>query len=219
VSEALAEDRPDADEDERARCDVTIDATFEDRVIATRMKYGPVDEHDTYEIPYRWADGVVSLGEPERVSLQVVAVSEETGEEDDSIPLGDTMPLAEDIGRVVFALKRATSVETKAGRVLSGANEQQLRVAVGNLLAVLAAAGVRVEGTMDTPDDELPGRVVPNSRRRGSSPSSTGRGDTRVEVDPAVDMTTTSRSATTKGMPVAMDAASLQAALDTLLDD
>jgi len=222
VSEALTEDHPGDDDepDAHARCDVSIDATFPDRVIATRMYYGPVDKHDTYEIPYQWADDVVSLGEPRRVTLEVVAVSQETGEDDDETPLGDAMPLAEDIGRVTFALKRAASVETKAGRVLSGSNEQQLRVAVGNLLAVLAAAGVRVEGTMDTPDDELPGRVTPNSQRRSRTTSGRAKGDARIEVDPSVDLTTTSPSATTKSIEgVVLDAADLQATLDALLDE
>lgn len=198
-------------------CHVMIEATFPDRVIATRMKYGPVDERETFEIPYVEHDGIVLLGEPVPVELQMVAVSVDTGEPDDT-PLGDVLPLAEDVQRVTYLLKHALAVtlETKAGRVLSGANEQQLRVAVGNLLAVLAAAGVRVEGTMDTPDDELPGRVVPNSRRRKHDTGTTG--DMREEVDQRVDLTTTSPSATTKSVAPVVEATDLAATLAGLLD-
>jgi hypothetical protein len=149
------------------------------------------------------------------VELQVVTVGVD-GDDDDTYLPGDMMPLADDVTAIAHAFKtaHASAIETKAGRVLSGANERQLRLAVENLVNVLAAAGVRIhlaEDVVDDGDEDQPDSTKPGKR-----------GDTRKPVDPTVDMSTTSPSASVKTLDdgrLVLDAKDLDAALAALTSD
>ena len=107
----------------------------------------------------------------------------------DEVSLGDLIPFAEDIEQVTRMFKAAhhSAIEAKAGRVLSGQNERRIREATETLVSVLAAAGVRIT-VEETPEDE----DVPDSL------SKPGKDDVRKPVDPAVDVTTTSPTASAK---------------------
>lgn len=169
VSEALQGDLVDEAENRYEWNYVDIRATWDDRLIATRHKWGPVDESETFEMSYRFTADGVALGDPRPVELQIVAIADD-GTEDTDVPLGDTLPLAEEIERVAFALKGAyqTVMEAKAGRVLSGANEAKLRAAVETLIHVLAAAGVRVR-LVDQPEDNPEDGTDPNRVDQGTT--------------------------------------------------
>jgi hypothetical protein len=130
--------------------DVDVQATFDDHVIATRFSWdGPTTTNESFEVPYTMDDatGLVSLGEPRKVRLNVVTVVED----DTTITPIDgfsTVPdMVDAAAEGVKALLAATQgqVETKAGKVLSGANEARLRAAAEHLFAVLRAAGIAVE--------------------------------------------------------------------------
>lgn len=192
VTEAMRGERTDDDGDRFEWDHVSIDATFEDHVIATRMKWS-TDERETWDMDYVYsATRGVDLGEPEQVELTVVAVDVEGNEADDT-PLGDVLPLADDVLTLAAHMKaaHASALETKSGRVLSGQNERKLRDAVETLVNVLSAAGMNIALVEATDDDAA-----------GSTPDAvTGaKRNERKPIDPAVDMSTTSPSASVKSL-------------------
>lgn len=215
VYEALRGDMTgDDDGHERYEWDhVGIDATFEDRAIATRYKWDGTEARQTFEVEYRFDGDMVEVLDVTEVELQVVAVDVDGRENTNHLP-GDLMPLAEDVAMVAAAFKsaHAAAIETKAGRVLSGRNERVLREAVENLVNVLAAAGVRIRlSEVETDDDE----PTPTSEKPTRS------GDVRKEPDPDVDLGTTSPSASVKALDdgrLVLDAKDLDAALAALTD-
>lgn len=221
VSEAVSEALRGEQQDNGAyEFYVSVRATWPDRVIVTRYPINdPGGESESFEIDYTLSlDGSVELEEPEPVDLQIVVVGDTDDEEDEadqgadedtessSPTIADTLPLADYINRVVLGMKDSlhSSPEGKAGRVLSGANERQLRQAVQNLLAVLEAAGVVIDGL---------------GERSTQEPTS---GDARDPMDPNIDLGTTSPSATlsSKGAEetVALDRSQFDDELAKLLD-
>lgn len=157
--------------------DVDLVATFDDHAIVSRYKWGPgPTEVESFDVPYTLdtesieADAV--LGEPEPVHLSTVTVVEgkSLGE---PIPVDafDTLPdLVVDVAQQVKTRLSTGEIETKAGRVLSGANEARLRAAAEHLFAVLRAAGIAV----DT-DKPLPtASVTPDSTAPSAAPAATG---------------------------------------------
>ncbi len=141
---------------------VEIVATYPDRVIARRSRWGSGgggEAEETWEVGYEFDGDDVVLAEPEQVRLEVRA----------SVERGD-MGVSEvpeavfaGIDAVTIGVKGLTDValEAKAGRVLSASNEARLRQAVEHLVHVLRGAGVpihpngsdtdtRWDGTVDT---------------------------------------------------------------------
>ena len=123
---------------------VFVPATWEDHALVC-VNRG--NDEEFYDVPYSLTDSGVSLGEPEKVSVTATVTSAET-------PAGERVEeAAEDmLGRyaeslmdevaATFAAHSKGLQESKAGRVLSGANTSRLQAAVQNLLTVLEAAGV-----------------------------------------------------------------------------
>lgn len=188
VTEALRGEQISEEDDRWEWPGVCIEATFDDHLIASRYKWNGTDDRETYDMDYRFTPQGVDLGEPERVELEVVAVGIK-GDDVDDVALGDIIPFAEDIEQITHAFKsvHVQAIQTKAGRVLSGANERRIRSVVENLVSVLAAAGVKISVDTTDDDDNTPASVTP-----------TKKADERQPVDPAVDMTTTAPSASTK---------------------
>lgn len=126
--------------------DVSVTATFDDHVIVTRVNWDESpSKTESFSIDYAMdtATGEVTLGEPEKVRLSVVTVVEE----EKSIDGVDAFTgLPDMIATVIEGTKAmlAVGVETKAGRVLSNANETRLRAAAEHLFAVLRAAGIGI---------------------------------------------------------------------------
>ena len=182
----------DVDENGNRNVYVDVRATWPDRVLYTVNRWGPVDECDHYLASYRYnEDGVVEFLRVDEVELTIVPLLADDGDEDEAkdMPLGDALPLAEGLLGVVSGIKTAQrAMEGKAGRVLSGANERALIEGLRHLLAVLSAAGIDL-------DDVAPDRARPTGNN-GSD------GDVRREMDPAVDLETTSPTATTKAAGV-----------------
>lgn len=188
IREALYAQYAD-DVDEHGHPNVWIDlrSTWTDRVLYSVDRYNVVgDNTEHFLAAYRIEeDGMVEFGERNEVELSIVPVLVESAEEGDEVPLGDALPLVEDVMGIVTAFKTAQrAMEGKAGRVLSGANERNLRTAVEHLLNVLAAAGIDL------------GEVTPDKPRPTGNSGSDA--DQRIEIDPAVDLETTSPVATTK---------------------
>ena len=181
--------RGDESEDGKYEWDyVCVDATFDDHVIATRTNWDGPDQRESFEMTYTFTADGIELGTPVPCELQVVAIPTDLSDGED-YPVGDSLPLASDVDKIAYGFKaaHAASMETKAGRVLSGANERQLRSAVENLVNVLAAAGVKI--TVAEPADEPDEPDAANAAKRG---------DVREPIDPNVDLSTTSPSASTK---------------------
>jgi hypothetical protein len=132
----------DDDDDRGAPASWWLDVigTYPDHVIVVRHTN---DTATGYDVPYTVNPDGVRLGEPEEVTLTVVAVQEATGEDTD-VPVGDLLPLPELVEQVVNGFKTLDPGEVKAGRVLSGANADRLRAAVQHLVEVLAAAGISI---------------------------------------------------------------------------
>ncbi len=130
--------------------DVSITATFDDRVIATRYKWdgpGPTTT-ESFEIDYEIDDatGLARMGQPKPVTLRTVTVVEDGTEEITPVDGFSGLPdMTESVTSGVKAMLAAKKVETKAGRVLSKANEARLRSAAEHLFAVLRAAGITVD--------------------------------------------------------------------------
>lgn len=125
-----------------------IDGTWPDRVVCTVLDWShpsAMADRQSYEVTYViHEDGSVSLGEPEKVRLTVVAVDEDGGEIED-VPVGDMLPLAEMVEVVTGAVKHiGGETEVKAGRVLSATNASRLKSAIEHLISVLAAAGIEI---------------------------------------------------------------------------
>ena len=121
---------------------VSIVGTYPDRMIVTRSALSNgIEREETFEVPYTWDDGSVSLGAPREVRLQVDVEPVDGGSMDEVI----ANPAMDALGDAAYAVRMlGKSLETKAGRVLSGANESRLRAAVEHLISVLEAAGVRI---------------------------------------------------------------------------
>jgi 2'-5' RNA ligase len=121
---------------------INVVGTYDDRMIVTRCIYSDgVDREETYEVPYMWdPENGASLGEPREVRLQVDVEPVDGGDVDEVI----ANPAMDALGDAAYAVKVLAHMETKAGRVLSGANEARLRAAVEHLISVLEAAGVRI---------------------------------------------------------------------------
>ena len=109
-----------------------------------------------YEVPYSLTvDGetqssTIILAEPEPVELLVsVDGQEESGEK--------MLPFPSQIEDVTSGVKAwlTHSPQTKAGRVLSAANERRLLGAVESLVAVLKAAGLEIDARPKQADEEL----------------------------------------------------------------
>jgi hypothetical protein len=147
---ALGDDTPEGDGDGGVapRAWVCIAGTYDDHIIVTREKPSIGDEEETFLIPFTWdIDGEPILGKPEevRLSLTVEGADPDGGDDDDLVDLGDDGPmlvLPMILDHAAFAAKMLTrQAETKAGRVLSGANVERIRAAYEQIGAVLRAAG------------------------------------------------------------------------------
>jgi hypothetical protein len=144
---------------------VMLDATWMDRVIATRMNWsaGDAEERETFEIGYLWDGTNVTLGEPVPVRLQVTATAlgGETGASYED-PLAIATVIA--VKDLAARLPVLGTVETKVGRVLSSANATRLRDALQHLMAVASAAGLDVHpvGEQHLPEKEN-GQVDPQT--------------------------------------------------------
>lgn len=116
--------------------------------------YGADGTAKSFEVPYRLTAGgdnptVITLAEPEPVELSVlVDGQEEPGEE--------MLPFPSQIDDVTSGVKAwlTHSPDTKAGRVLSAANERRLLGAVESLVAVLKAAGLEIDAKPKQADEE-----------------------------------------------------------------
>lgn len=162
----------DADDEDDAKRPsdawVSIDGTYDDRVIATYVKYGVDDTRTSYEVPYARVGGEVVLGEPVQVELTIQVVPVEGGDEPTAdevegallAPAGRALDVS--ISAVKAALAHTSAIETKAGRVLSEANSTRIRAAIEHLIAVVQAAGVQIEVgepkpvSTTTPDSTAP---------------------------------------------------------------
>jgi len=107
-----------------------------------------------FEVPYsvggETTSETIALAEPEPVELLVsVDGQEETGEK--------MLPFPSQIEDVTSGVKAwlTHAPQTKAGRVLSAANERRLLGAVESLVAVLKAAGLEIDARPKQADDEL----------------------------------------------------------------
>ncbi len=176
VSEALL---GEADDDGKREWDhVSVDGTWDDRVIATRICWdGGDDRRESFEMLYENGPHGVVLSEPTPVEMEVTVIRASDDNSDDEPTIADALPLAENVWNVASALHGATAMQAKAGRVLSGANERRIRDAMETLLNVLSAAGVEIET----------GKGPKQDRERDSDP--------RVEADPLADVTSTAPAA------------------------
>lgn len=173
------------DDGDREWAWVSVVGTFANRVIARREAYrGPnAGQCETYQMTYTFdpdSATITDLGDPEPVDMQV-EVTVTTADADISEPDADeaggpadgdadeptaldavlTIPLSY-LASTAAGLKgalAAAGMETKAGRVLSAANETRLRAAVEHLIAVLRAAGVPID-TRANPDAPTPGAAT-----------------------------------------------------------
>ncbi len=146
---------------------VSINATFPDRVIVTRMRWRGAEDEETWEVPYTFDDETdeVTLGEPQPVRLVVTASVE--GEDPGPGEVADVPePVAAGIDAAAVGVKWLAEMaqQTKAGRVLSGANENRLRTALEYLIAVLAAAGIEVNSRAEDPGDAVVDTTAPSAR-------------------------------------------------------
>lgn len=138
---------------------VSIDGTWEDRVVATFVRYGdgPSDAADirqTYEVAYTYDGDQVELGTPRPVELQVSVVPTDGGFDDGDLEDAMLGPVITVLGESIDLMKAAAArTETKAGRVLSEANASRLRGALEHLLEVARAAGIDLPGWTGTDSD------------------------------------------------------------------
>lgn len=184
------------DEGRRQWSYVSIEGTWADRLIATRCDWRAEPERrESFEIRYGWADDgdgdgpdSVVLGAMTPVRLQVSYVTDD-GDKEEEAQDYSVHAFAEPLERVATEVKAALGLETKAGRVLSGANEARLRQAVEHLIEVLRAAGVRVgenRSEYDTTGSTPVGGVTPDTTSPTVNAAETkGLGDGMVTLDPA----------------------------------
>lgn len=133
---------------------VELNATYPGRAIATRHRLSGDNAHESFEVTWAAEDGrAVTTGEPRPVRLTVEDLDGQDG------PAGPLPAMVEDVSTAVKTLLAGT--ETKAGRVLSGGNEKRLRAAMEHLIAVLAAAGVRLDAQVRVPQTEAPDPAPP----------------------------------------------------------
>lgn len=187
---------------------VMIVATWDDRLIARRTKWDHMDTEETFEIAYSLDEaGEVTLGEPDEVRLEVTVVGQGPGDGSQVPPLDAVAgPVTDLVTTAAAGMKFLlsppnASLEVKAGRVLSGANEERLRAAVEHLIGVLRAAGMLIglaEGEMPSAHDAVPVTDSTAPTARTGVPAAVEAKTAVVDVDPA------------------MVAASLDAFLDTL---
>lgn len=168
---------------------VSIDGTWDDRVVATFIRYsgGGPEERQTYEVDYEWdGEDVTLLGAPRPVELQVSVVPIANGPELTAEQVEDTLlgpavlRLDEGIGAIKAALSR--SPEVKAGRMLSEANVQRVRGALEHLLEVARAAGIPLPGW--TGEDQAPVDAdgTPDTTAPGTSAAARGGAPAEVKV-------------------------------------
>jgi phage head maturation protease len=121
---------------------VAVQGTWGDHAIATSFDaHGRPGDGESYRVPYSYADGTVTLGDPEPVTL---TLSGDTGTKvlgDQGEELGALPVLVE---YVAGFIRRGLGTEIKAGRVLSDSNAKLLQGAVDQLIMVLNAAGIQV---------------------------------------------------------------------------
>jgi 2'-5' RNA ligase len=138
------------DDEERDKHYVSMDGTWDDRVVCTVNNWREVgdDKCRTYELSYTVNDdGSIILGDPEEVRLAVRVIEAPDSDPDDAeeaIPPGDLMYLPEMVSDVVRAVKVCSTGERKAGRVLSANNATRLKQVVETLITVLEAAGIEI---------------------------------------------------------------------------
>lgn len=131
---------------------VEVMGTWPDSAVVTA--YQADGNNQSYEFPY----SIVSIGEgrpesieldePVPVELKVSVGGQEEGGE-------GLLPYPSVINDVALDLKAMlTHAETKAGRVLSTVNEKRLLAAVENLVAVLKAAGLEIDASPRTKQEE-----------------------------------------------------------------
>lgn len=161
---------------------IRIDATWADRVIASRIRWdGGQDECESFELGYTWDGESVTLGEPVRIRLQITA----TAAPDENGPsYEDGDPRA---GAATLAVKDAAAqlhvatMETKAGRVLSRQNARRLQDALQHLLAVAQAAGLAVLAPGEAPPTPKPSGQTNDPESTAPSAQDT----TEVKMSPA----------------------------------
>jgi HK97 family phage prohead protease len=178
----------DLDEEDRKQRYISVDGTWNDRVICTVNNWTIDDAAScqSYEFPYEVnADGTVSLGEPTHVKLTVTAMVDDEDLED--VPVGDLLPIPELIEQAIRGYKSLGVTEIKAGRVLSASIAARLKSATEHLISVLAAGGIQIT----TPAEEDP-------------------------ASPTIDMETTAPSARGKALIPAADVASLLADIESI---
>jgi 2'-5' RNA ligase len=163
VTEALLADVPRNDDGEPVGYYVSVVGTYDDRVIATLCHWQGNDDRSDYEFPYSIdADNVVVLGDPVDVTLSVTVEVDDPADAGEAF--GDMLPIAELLDTLIAGAEKmlVAKMETKAGRVLSAANESRLQAAVESLLKVLAAAGVHI-GEPEAPATPAANVTTPES--------------------------------------------------------
>ena len=155
---------------------ISIDGTWDDRVLATCIKWsdGGDQDKESYEMNYVIAeDGEVTLSEPVPVNLVMVAESVDGDmAADPEVPVGDLLPVPELVESAVAGAKALLFArgEVKAGRVLSSVNETRLKGALESLIAILRAAGIEVDAGPARDRGVLPAQVDMGTTAPSASP-------------------------------------------------
>ncbi|MBO2461695.1 HK97 family phage prohead protease [Actinomadura violacea] len=158
---------------------VELLGTWPDRVVATRYPAGGDGKAVSFEIPYTVAGDGVEMGEPVPVRIAV----DHGGVSGDGADLGPFPAMVDDVAAGVKTLLDVAGLETKAGKVLSGANATRLKQAVEHLVAVLKVAGIEI----GEPDEQEP-EEQPPSEQDSTAPSARGESIPagKCVVDPSV---------------------------------
>ena len=168
---------------------IDIRSTWPERILYGVSRRGQ-DGCDYFMAPYSIDGDDVEFGQVNEVELAITPIIVGDGSEEQSAALADAFPLADEVMSVVNTLRLADSaLEGKAGRVLSGANERGMREAILSLLNILTSAGMEL-------GEDIRAAI---SKPRGEINRTTS-GDERVDVDPAVDLGTTSPAGSTKSL-------------------
>lgn len=161
---------------------VMLDATWTDRVIATRVRWdADTDERQSFELAYTWDGETVTLGQPVPIRLQVTATAL-AGENAPLYEAPDVVAAVVSVKDVAARLTRTGRLQAKVGRVLSAANATLLRDAMQHLLAVAAKAGIEL---VPTGTAKLPEQEEPRTDRSTTAPSAQG---TEVKVLPVAEL-------------------------------